>query len=136
MITYAEVVYLVFLIIFTVVFMYQRTTLNIARKMNKRNVMEMQLILTPNWIGLLGWTSYGVYIGCILVGLKHGLLMGILAFVLTIIITSVVPIPYKQLLGIVIDHLEKERRKKGNEEVVSEYTHLLKEIESFKHNLF
>jgi len=114
----AFLIFAIFFLIHTYVFMYQRTTLTIARAMGNVPIMQVQTILTPNWMGLLGWIStFGLYGSYILIWLQVGWLWAIGLFILNHLSSAVIPIPSKYFYNIVEKHLVEEiKRQKGKEE--------------------
>lgn len=74
----------------TFVFMFQRTTLLMSRESG-----IPQINLTPNWMGVLGWVGmiglWGVYI---LIWSTLNFWWALGAFVFTILVQTLIPIPY------------------------------------------
>ena len=128
---YSLIVYFVFLIIFLFVFMYQRTTLNIARIIDNLPRTEVQIILTPNWLGLMGWISWGMYIGCILIGFQFGWVMGIASFLFTHLLSAIIPIPSNFFYNMVERHLDQEIKNSKDyekKEIFEAFRNRVKEI--------
>lgn len=103
-----EAIYIIFLLLFLFVFMYQRTTLTIARILQAPSINEVQLVLTPTWIGMLGWVSWGVYVASILIGIKYGVIVGIASAIVIHIISAVIPIPSGYFFNLIEKHLKRE----------------------------
>jgi len=61
---FVSILLFAYFVINTFIFRFQRTTLMISRKIKIIGVggPNLQLILTPNWVGLLGWISQGLWI--------------------------------------------------------------------------
>lgn len=90
----------------TYVFLFQRTTLNIARSVGKYNVSEVQLALTPAWIGALGWAgSIGMLLSVVLVGVEHGVLASVVGIISHFIIQTVTPVPQRHMLTVASNYL-------------------------------
>lgn len=113
---YSLLIYSIFLIIFLFAFMYQRTTLTIARIIQNLPITEVQMILTPTWIGLIGWISYGMYVACILIGFEFGWTFGILSFIFAYILSVIIPIPSSFFFNMIKDHLDNEIKNCKNKE--------------------
>lgn len=104
--------YIVFLLAHFYVFAFQRATLTLGRLIQPEHVSKVQLILTPNWMGALGWTTtIGFYGSLVFVGFEHGWLWAICGWVLSQILYSIVPIPSKHFYGLIKQHLIKTVKK-------------------------
>ncbi len=115
---FALIVFGIFFLIHTYVFMYQRTTLTIARAMGNVPITQIQTVLTPNWMGLLGWVStIGLYGSYVLIWLQIGWLWAVGLFILNHLASAIIPIPSGYFYNVVEKHLEKEiKNQKGKEE--------------------
>lgn len=110
-------IFTTFFVIHTFVFMYQRATLTIARVLGRVNIQQAQMILTPNWMGLLGAISTaGLYGSYIFIWLQVGLIWAIALFILNHLINTFIPIPSKFFYNIIERHLVKEIRGKRDGE--------------------
>jgi len=86
--------YIVFLLLNTFVFMFQRTTLEISRSHGGSNIEEMQISMTPIWMGVIGWIStIGVWGSVLLIIFTNVWWYGVIAGVSVFIIQAVIPIP-------------------------------------------
>jgi hypothetical protein len=121
------VVYILSLIIFLYAFMFQRTTLQIARVLNAP-ISETQMILTPNWMGALGWVgTIGAYGVLILIWTSFGIATALLGLVVNLTISVILPIPYQYFFKMVLNHLNSEINK-SNEEKQEAYKSLRESI--------
>jgi len=50
-------------LVFNYVFKYQRVTLMLSRKHTGASSAEYQMLLTPNWVGILGWLTKLLHLG-------------------------------------------------------------------------
>lgn len=111
------ILFFVILALHTYVFMFQRATLTIARVIEILPIAQVQVILTPNWVGAIGWMStIGLYASIVYIWLQHGLLLAVGAFIVSHLLTAVVPIPSSYFYNLVLKHLAKEiSHEKDNE---------------------
>lgn len=111
------ILFFVILVVQTYVFMYQRATLTIARVVEILPITQIQAVLTPNWVGAVGWIStIGLFGSFVYLWLQHGLLWAIGAFIGSQLFTAIVPIPSKYFYNLVLRHLRQEiSREKDNE---------------------
>lgn len=110
----AIIVFIIFFILHTYVFMYQRTTLAISRHGESPvlSVQQLQIYLTPTWLGALGWIStIGLYGSYVLLWLQFGWFWPILLFFLDNFATALIPIPSHYFYGLVLKHLQSEYKK-------------------------
>lgn len=113
----ALLIFAIFFIVHLYVFMYQRATLTITRAMGNVSIAQVQMVLTPNWMGVLGWIStFGLYGSYILIWLQVGLIWAIALFILNHLISAIIPIPSKYFYNLVEKHLEKEIKGNKNKE--------------------
>ncbi len=126
------ILFFVILALHTYVFMFQRATLTIARVIEILPIAQVQAILTPNWVGAIGWIStIGLYASLVYIWLQHGLLWALGAFVASHLLTAVIPIPSVYFYNLVLRHLTKEiSREKDNEkkEIFVELQETVKKI--------
>jgi hypothetical protein len=110
------------------VFRFQRTTLGIARSMGYsdiHNLGEIQLFLTPSYVGLIQWTN--TIIGAInftLLGINIGWIIAVayLAFIFIAmgVIDVFLPIPtHKYCTDIIKKHLNTQRQKSRSIETLA-----------------
>lgn len=101
--------YIASLLIYLYAFMYQRTTLKIARNFTPYYVAVTQLSLTPKWVGALGWVgAIGSLISLGLVWLNFGFLATIGALIINLLIMVLTPIPYGYFFDKVDKYLQGE----------------------------
>lgn len=126
-------VYILFNFLHLYVFLFQRVTLSIARLAEGVSRNDTQMILTPNWMGILGWiSSIGFYGSLIYLWLDIGILWAVGGFVLSQIIFAIVPIPQNYYFGIITKHLTKEMTNSKKIENRLIFASLLKRIEGIK----
>ena len=90
---YIWLAFVLFLILNTVVYSFQRTTLEIARSKGG-NIRETQLQMTPRWVGILGWIStLGIWGSVLLIIFMKVWWVGLLAGAFVLIFQAIVPIP-------------------------------------------
>ncbi len=129
----------IFFILNTYVFMYQRTTLTIARVIRDRvsntPITQVQLLLTPNWIGLLGWTStIGLYGSLILIGWQINVLLAIGILIATHVSHAIIPIPSEYFYELVKKHLHKEQRQQNDKENKDTFAELWTYVDAIGNN--
>jgi len=113
--------------------MYQRTTLTIARILENLPISEVQIILTPTWVGILGWvTTIGFYGSLVLIWLQLGILWAVLGFIVSHLLGAVIPIPSAYFYGLVIKHLQSEVKRNKNLEKREVYKAFLSSVEKIK----
>jgi hypothetical protein len=103
--------------------MYQRTTLKIARALKEsdiyqgKDLKDIQLDLTPVWLGAVGWLSYTWYISVVLIFINYGFMDGIIGVLFGFIAMSFIPIPWGFYKNIVIKYIRSRINKveKSNE---------------------
>lgn len=135
-IIYVLILILVKIILTTFVFRFQRTTLSISRKVLGVGNANFQSILTPNWIGILGWADTGLSILLIgLIFIKFGWLWALLAIAFIIfgatIIDVISPIPsYKLCFNLIKRSLKNDITKEDeNNEKLEQVLDLVINIE-------
>ena len=131
-------------ILFHYTFEFQRITLTLARQQDIENTKDYQIILTPTWMGILGWTLNIIHIlAIILVYLYHGWIIAIIYAVLSYFgfysfIGFYIHYPSKKhYFSIIKRHLLGEI-KKGKIEITSIYQHIIEAEKTLKiwNNLF
>jgi len=111
---------LTYFIINTFAFRFQRTTLSISRSILNVGKAEFQALLTPVWIGLLGWISQALWIIIsILLFLQFGWIQALVfllyVFMGTAFFDSITPLPsYNQCFNIIEKNLKKGVNKSKN----------------------
>ena len=126
-------IYCVFLTLHILIFMYQRATLTIARLLQSNSVSEIQIILTPVWLGVCGWiTAIGFYGSLIYIWFQYGILCAILGFIFSHFLSAAIPIPSSFIYELVIKHLRSEIMKNKNPETKKPYESLLLSVERIK----
>lgn len=122
-------VYFLFQLLHLYVFFYQRTTLKIARVLDIANKNEAQMVLTPSWMGALGWTStIGFYGSVIYLWVQWGFWIALAGLLFSHLFFAVVPIPSNYFYKIVIDHLQSEIKKAKNNDAKTALTGLLLKV--------
>lgn len=122
----------------TFVFRFQRTTLSISREMIGYGDPHMQALLTPNWMGLLGWIDMGLWIIlCPLLFIRFGWISVIIfllcVFIGTALIDSFTPFPsYNQCFKIIEKSLNKDIQTTSNQNKKTTLVNLLGEIAKIK----
>lgn len=109
--------------------MYQRITLSIARVLRERvsnvSITNAQMLLTPNWMGLLGWTStIGLYASLILIAWQIGILWAIVLLIAVHASHAIIPIPSGHFYGLVKKHLQKEMKGRHDKDIKDAYAEL------------
>jgi len=95
--------------------MYQRATLTIARIIGNAPANKIQLVLTPNWMGLLSSISVvGLYGSYILIWLQLGFIWAFVLFLLNHLLNAIIPIPTKYFYNIVEKHLKREIKRNSD----------------------
>lgn len=122
-------IFILFYLLNTYVFMYQRTTLTIARilreKVSHVSITNAQMLLTPKWMGLLGWIStLGLYGSLILIAWQVGILWAIGILVAVHVSHAIIPIPSGYFFDLVKKHLQKERDNQKDKEIKDTYSEL------------
>jgi hypothetical protein len=116
----------------TLVFRFQRTTLGISRLLFGVGDAKVQSLLTPDWIGLLGWLNSALSIILIILILIcfDWLLAIIFVFYLLIgavIVDFITPLPsYKQCFNIIKNSLKNDIKNQIGEKDLLEQ--LLKQV--------
>lgn len=124
-------IYVLFLIIYIYTFMYQRTTLQIMRELNSN--VELQIILTPTWMGSLSWVgNIGIVAAHLLLWLKVGLVWAIGGFLFSFLLITIYPIPFTYFVHIVKKHLKSEIEQLTDTTRREEYQKLFCSIENMK----
>lgn len=132
--TIVIILLIAYFIINTFVYRFQRTTLSISRDIIGYGNLNMQALLTANWIGLLGWINTCLWIIlCPLLFIKLGWLFAIIfllyVFIGTSFIDTITPLPsYNQCFEIIKKSLNKDILKTSGEEEKTMLTNLLDEV--------
>ncbi len=70
---------------------------------------KIQVILTPNWMGGLGWIStIGFYGSVVYLWVSLGFLWAIGGFILSHLVFAIIPIPQQYFYKIIVGHLKNE----------------------------
>lgn len=106
--------------VFNFVFKYQRVTLMLSRKNIGEGNTEYQMLLSPNWIGILGWVVnilhiLGVIAFFIVYGWVYAILYLILSFAGYGILDIVIPIPSRHYyFGLIKKSLQNDIKNQKN----------------------
>lgn len=115
--------------------MFQRATLTIARVIEILPIAQVQAILTPNWVGAIGWIStIGLYASIVYIWLQHGLLWSLGTFIGSHLLTAVVPIPSSYFYNLVLRHLRQEISREKDNEKREIYEDLQKTVKKISEN--
>jgi len=131
---------LLYIISDTFVFRFQRTTLSVSRVLLNQGNANLQMLLTPNWVGLLGRINRGLWIALTMsIFVEFGwlwsvVLLGYIFFgsAITDIIT---PVPsYAQCFTIIKKTLHDGIKEQGakNHEAMAALQQLLDNVESIE----
>jgi hypothetical protein len=120
------------------VFRFQRTTLNISRAIIDYGDSNIQALLTPNWIGLLGWIDRGLWIIlCPLLFIQFGWI-SVIIFLLYVFIGGafidvITPFPsYNQCFKIIEKSLNKDIQTTLDQDKKTALTNLSGEVIKIK----
>ncbi|MHB8840688.1 MAG: hypothetical protein ACYC56_02670 [Candidatus Aquicultor sp.] len=85
-------------LIFNYVFKYQRVTLLLSREHTGASNPEYQMLLTPNWVGIMGWLTRLLHLGtAVAFFVVYGWLFAILYLLLSFfgygLIDALIPFP-------------------------------------------
>ena len=111
------VLLLIYFVVTTYTFRFQRTTLSLSREILGFGSTDVQVMLTPNWMGVLGWAGtallvLNVVLVFIAFGWVYSLLLIFYAFVLGALVDAITPLPsYTHTFNIIERHLEQEARR-------------------------
>lgn len=88
-------------LVFNYVFKYQRVTLMLSRKHTGASSAEYQMLLTPNWVGIMGWLTKLLHLGTALAFfMVYGWLFAVLYLLLSLVgyafIDAFIPLPSTQ----------------------------------------
>lgn len=125
-------------ILFHYTFEFQRITLALARLQNDKDTKDYQILLSPNWIGLLGWTLNIVHIvAVILVFLYYGWIFAIIYLALTFlgiysIIGYYIPFPPKKHFFKIIKNNLLNKIKRGDIENTLIYRKIIEAEKNLK----
>lgn len=130
-------------LIFNYVFKYQRVTLILSRIHRGLNSAEYQALLTPNWIGIMGWLVNILHIlSAIAFFITYGWIIAVLYLILSFVgyglIDVVIPLPsthyyfrlIKKSLGNDIKNSKNTSQKKELDEILQK----VKDTEKVKFN--
>lgn len=128
-------VFVLFNLLHLYVFLFQRVTLTIARLTEGVPRNDLQLALTPTWIGILGWVSnIGFYGSLVYLWLDKGLLWAVGGFIISQIVFAIVPMPQNYYYKIIINHLKKEMQNTKEIEKRIVFEALLGKVEGVRKN--
>lgn len=106
-------------LVFNYVFKYQRVTLILSRKHTGSSSTEYQMLLSPNWVGLMGWLINILHFGtAIAFFMIYGWLFAVLYLILSYVgygfIDALVPFPstkyyFKLIKNSVQNDIKKEK---------------------------
>ncbi|MDP3724199.1 MAG: hypothetical protein Q8R11_01040 [bacterium] len=103
-------------------FRFQRVTLSISRKLLDYGDTNTQMILTPNWVGILGWISTGLLLVngvlfFVFYGWVYILMLSFFHFFGLAILEKFSPIPpYGYFFEIIEKHLGNEIKNSKDKE--------------------
>lgn len=129
--------YFILLIAKTYAFMYQRTTLTLARVMKgmgePSEIPNIQAILTPTWLGTVSTIStFGSYILYVLIFIYYGWVWAVGAFIFSFVLMSFVPIPSKHFFNAVNKHLSDEAKRADDPTKKEGYQELIEHIKDMQ----
>ena len=113
---------LVHFLLFVYTFRFQRTTLGISRQALGQGSAQYQGVLTPSWMGILGWAQTGLYIiAIVMVFLTYGWLYAIGYVVGSQIgysmFDAITPFPsYTYCFNVIKRHINSEMAKANDDE--------------------
>lgn len=120
------IVFILYFLINTFVFRFQRTTLSISREHLGQNYPKYQMILTPKWVGVLGWINkllmlFSVVFAFVFYGLVSIFLVLLYSFIGTALVDTITPWPsYSKCFEIIEKWFtqDKSLSKKDREEIL------------------
>jgi hypothetical protein len=96
--------------------MFQRATLTLGRLIQPEHVSKIQMILTPVWLGGIGWlTTIGFYCSLVYLGFEFGWFWAIGGWIFSHIRYAIVPIPSNHFYRLIKEHLIKTIKKFDND---------------------
>lgn len=107
-------------LVFNYVFKYQRVTLILSRKHTGASSAEYQMLLTPNWVGIMGWMINVLHIGtAVAFFIIYGWLFAVLYLLLSYVgygfIDALVPLPStKYYFRLIKNSIQNDIKKEKN----------------------
>lgn len=104
-------------LVFNYIFKYQRVTLILSRKHTGDSNAEYQMLLSPNWIGIMGWSVNLLHIGtAVAFFMVYGWLYAVLYLMLSFVgygfFDALIPFPStKYYFKIIINGLSRDISK-------------------------
>ena len=107
-------------LLFNYVFKYQRVTLELSRLQLGQSSSKYQMLLTPNWVGVLGWLMNLLHIVTavaffVIYGWLYAAGYLLLSFIGYSLIDFIIPYPTKRyFLRLIKNYLSKEDKRQKN----------------------